>query len=82
MISPPTELQGSVVSTRWLSQHLSTAPVDAYEVTLEHNAHGFILVLLGTFLFAYKKGLHVHLCFLPLLGDLTQTSTYNWGSAF
>ena len=37
----------------------------------------FILALLGSFLFVDKKGRHVHLCFLPLLRDLTQTSTYN-----
>ena len=42
---------------------------------------GFILAFLGSFLFADKKGLYVHLCFLPLLRDLTQTSTYSWGSA-
>ena len=77
VIPPPTELQGSTVSTLWLSQHLSTPPIDTDKVTLEHSAHGFILALLESFLFADKKGLHVHLCFLPLLRDLTQTSTYS-----
>ena len=80
MIPPLVELRGSVVSTRLLSQRLSTPAIDASEVTLELNACGFILALLGSFLFADKKGLHVHLCLLPLLRDLTQTSTYNWGS--
>ena len=65
------ELQGSVVSTQWLSQYLSTPLTDANEVTLERSARGFILALLGSFLFANKKGLVVHLCFLPLLRDLT-----------
>ena len=36
---------------------------------------------MGSFLFADKKGVHVHLCFLPLLRDLTHTATYNWGGA-
>ena len=67
MIPPPIELRGYVVSTHWLSQQLSTLPIDADEVTLERNAHGFILALLGSFLFAYKKGMYVHLCFLQLL---------------
>ena len=48
---------------------------------LERIAHGFILALIGSFLFANKKGVHVHLCSLPLLRDLTQTATYSWGSA-
>ena len=81
MIPPPAELGGSAISTRWLSQQLLTPPMDAYEVTLVHSARGFISALLGSFLFAYKKGLHVHLCFLSLLRDLTHTSTYSWGSA-
>ena len=81
MIPPPTELRGSIVSSQWLSQHLSTLPGDANEVTLEHSAHGFLLALLGSFIFSNKKGLHVHLYFLLLLRDLTHTFTYSWGSA-
>ena len=79
MIPPPIELRGSAISTRWLSQHLSTPPADADEVILEHSALSFILELLGSFLFADKKGMHVHLYFLPLLQDLTHTSC-SWGS--
>ena len=37
--------------------------------------------MMGSFLFADKKGVHVHLCFLPLLRDLTHTATYSWGGA-
>ena len=37
VIPPSIELQGSVVSTRWLSQYLSTPLTDANEVTLEHS---------------------------------------------
>ena len=65
MIPPLAELGGSVVLTHWLSQHLSTPTIDADEVTLECSARGFILALLGSFIFVDKKGLHVHLCFLP-----------------
>ena len=71
MIPPPIELRGSTVSMRWLSHQLSTPPIDEDEVTLERSASGFILALPGSFLFVDKKGLHVHLCFLPLLRDLT-----------
>ena len=54
---------------------------DADEVTLEWSVRGFILVLMGSFLFKDKKGVHVHLCFLPLLRDLTHTATYSLGGA-
>ena len=36
---------------------------------------------MGSFLFTDKKGVHVHMCFLPLLRDLTHTVTYSWGGA-
>ena len=81
MIPPSAKLRGSDVSMCWLFQQLSTLPIDVDEVTLERSACGFILALLGSFIFADKKGLHVHLYFLPLLRDLMQTSTYNWDSA-
>ena len=32
-------------------------------------------------LFTDKKGTYIHMCYLPLLIDLTQTSMYSWGSA-
>ena len=60
---------------------MSTPPTNADEVTLKHSVCGFILELLESFLLVDKKGLHVHLCFLPLLRDLTLTYTYSWGSA-
>ena len=73
-VTPTTDaLRGSVISTRMLCHQLSTLGPDAYEVDLERSARRFILVLMGYFLFAGKKGFHVHLCFLPLLQDLTQT---------
>ena len=81
-VTPPADaLRGLTISMRWLCQQLSTPGPDADEVDLEQSARGFILVLMGSFLFLDKKGVHVHLCFLPLLLDLTQTSTYSWGGA-
>ena len=45
------------------------------------SVRGFILALMGSVLFVDKKGVHVHLCFLLLLRDLTHTTTYSWGGA-
>ena len=81
-VTPPTDaLKRSAISIRWLCDQLSTPALDAYEVTLEWSVRGFILALMGSFLFEDKKGVHVHLCFLPLLRDLTHTATYSWGGA-
>ena len=74
-------LRGSAISIRWLCDQLSTLAFDVDEVTLEQIARGFILALMRSFLFTDKKGVHVHLFFLPLLRDLTHTATYSWGDA-
>ena len=81
-VTPPADaLRGSAIFIQWLCHQLSTPGPDADEIDLERSACGFILALMGSFLFVDKKGVHVHLCFLPLLWDLTQTSTYSWGGA-
>ena len=81
-VTPPADaLRESAISIQWLCDQLSTPTPDADEVALERSARGFILVLMRSFLFADKKGVHVHLCFLPLLRDLTHTATYSWGGA-
>ena len=81
-VTPPSDaLRGSTISIRWLCGQLSTLAPDIDEVTLERSARGFILALMRSFLFTDKKGVHVHLCFLPLLRDLTHTKTYSWDGA-
>ena len=79
VIPPSDAIRGATISLQWLCSQLSTPPPDANEVTLEHSARGFILVLIESFLFADKKGVNVLMCFLPLLRDLTHTTTYSWG---
>ena len=67
-VTPPAgALKGCSISIRWLCDQLSTPTPEVDEVNLEWSARGFILALIGSFLFADKKGVHVHLCFLPLL---------------
>ena len=81
-VTPPTDdIRGLTISIRLLCQQLSTPGPDVDEVALERSARGFLLALIGCFLFPDKKEVHVHLCFLPLLRDLMQTSTYSWGGA-
>ena len=59
VIPPVDALKGVAISIRWLYDQLSTQAPDAYEVTLERSAHGFILALMRSFLFEDKKGVHV-----------------------
>ena len=70
VIPPADAIRGATISLRWLCLQLSTPPPDADDVTLERCARGFILALIGSFLFADKKGVMVPMCYLPLLRDL------------
>ena len=81
VIPPADAIRGATISLRWLCFQLSTPPPYADDVTLERCARGFILALIGSFLFVDKKGVMVPMCFLPLLRDLTLTATYSWGGA-
>ena len=81
-VTPPTyEIKGLVISTRWLCHQFFHSPVDSNDATLEQYARAFILGLIGSALFINKKGTHFHMCYLPLLRDLIQTSMYSWGNA-
>ena len=72
-VTPPADaLRGSAISLRWLCDQLSTPAPDANEVTLERSARGFILVLMGSFLFEDKKGV----CSSVLSPTTTRFDTY------
>ncbi|RVW28833.1 Serine/threonine-protein phosphatase 7 long form-like [Vitis vinifera] len=74
-------IRGSSISARWLREQFSYPPVGVDDVILQRYARAFILALLGGALFANKTGIHVQLCYLPLLRDFTEISHYSWGSA-
>ena len=55
-VTPPTNaLSGSAISIWWLCDQLSTPTPDADEVALEWSARGFILALMGSFLFGTRR---------------------------
>ena len=55
-VTPPADaVRGSTISIWWLCDQLSTPAPFADEVALERSACGFILALMGSFLFADKK---------------------------
>ncbi|RVW34841.1 Serine/threonine-protein phosphatase 7 long form-like [Vitis vinifera] len=55
-VTPPIfEIRGSAISTRWLCHQFSQPPLDLDDATLERYARAFILGLIGSALFTYKK---------------------------
>ncbi|RYR66424.1 hypothetical protein Ahy_A03g012400 [Arachis hypogaea] len=56
-------------------------PEGADEKTVRHFAHAYIMMLLGTQLFADKSGNRIHIRWLPYVARLEEMGTYSWGSA-
>ncbi|XP_019442354.1 PREDICTED: serine/threonine-protein phosphatase 7 long form homolog [Lupinus angustifolius] len=75
----PTDKQimGQRIQMSWLDSTFAVLPPHADDVVIEQHARGMI----GGFLMPDTSGSRVHLMYLPLLEDLSQTFQYSWGSA-
>ncbi|RYR24705.1 hypothetical protein Ahy_B02g058224 [Arachis hypogaea] len=56
-------------------------PEGADEETVRRYARVYIMMLLGTQLFADKSGNHIHIRWLPYVARLEDMGGYSWGSA-
>ncbi|RYQ97777.1 hypothetical protein Ahy_B08g093857 isoform A [Arachis hypogaea] len=56
-------------------------PLGADEETVRRFARAYIMMLLGTQLFADKSGNHIHIRWLPYVARLEEMGGYSWGSA-
>ncbi|XP_020991932.1 protein MAIN-LIKE 1-like [Arachis duranensis] len=56
-------------------------PDGADEETVRRFAHAYIMMLLGTQLFADKSGNRIHIRWLPYAARLEEMGGYSWGSA-
>ncbi|XP_019430208.1 PREDICTED: serine/threonine-protein phosphatase 7 long form homolog, partial [Lupinus angustifolius] len=78
----PTDKQimGQRIQMSWLDSTFAVLPPHADDVVIEQHAREFICMI-GGFLMPDTSGSRVHLMYLPLLEDLSQTFQYSWGSA-
>ncbi|RYR25207.1 hypothetical protein Ahy_B02g058863 [Arachis hypogaea] len=53
----------------------------ADEETVRRFARAYIMMLLGTQLFADKSGNRIHIRWLPYVARLEEMGAYSWGSA-
>ncbi|XP_019438937.1 PREDICTED: serine/threonine-protein phosphatase 7 long form homolog [Lupinus angustifolius] len=74
------ELMGQRVKLTWLERTFRELPKNANKVVIQQHARAFILRIIGGFLMSDTSGSRVHLMYLPLLEDLTETFQYSWGS--
>lgn len=62
-----TVLKGSTLKLSWLKRHFRHLPPDADDDTVQKFSRAYILILMGSHLFANKSSDRVSLLYLPLL---------------
>ncbi|KAF1864586.1 hypothetical protein Lal_00039214 [Lupinus albus] len=75
-----TQIMRQRVQHTWLESIYQQLHEDADEEVVEQHARAFILRMLGGFIMPDTSGSRVHLMYLPLLDDLSETFNYSWGS--
>ncbi|QHO21149.1 uncharacterized protein DS421_11g344180 [Arachis hypogaea] len=81
VVPPPSQVQKYAVNCSWFQETFGECPEGATEDTVRHYARAYIMMLLGTQLFADKSGNRVHIRWLPFVARLEEMGTYSWGSA-
>ncbi|KAF1884133.1 hypothetical protein Lal_00046421 [Lupinus albus] len=79
----PNERQivGQHIQMSWLDSTFQQLPDDATEIVIDQHSRAFILRMIGGFLMSDTSGSRVHLMYLLLLEDLSETYQYSWGFA-
>ncbi|RYQ90058.1 hypothetical protein Ahy_B09g096354 isoform A [Arachis hypogaea] len=80
-VSGCLQVQKYAVNCSWFQETFGECPEGADEDTVRRYARAYIMMLLGTQLFADKSGNRVHIRWLPFVARLEEMGTYIWGSA-
>ncbi|RYR30617.1 hypothetical protein Ahy_B01g055366 [Arachis hypogaea] len=75
------QIQKFAVNCTWFQDTFGECPEGANEETVRHFARAYIMMLLGTQLFADKSGNCIHIRLLPFVARLEEMGDYSWGSA-
>ncbi|XP_057717784.1 protein MAIN-LIKE 1-like [Arachis stenosperma] len=75
------QVQKYAVNCSWFQETFGECPEDADDDTVRRYAHAYIMMLLGTQMFADKSGNRIHIRWLPYVARLEELGTYSWGSA-
>ncbi|QHN93547.1 uncharacterized protein DS421_17g593650 [Arachis hypogaea] len=81
VIPPPSQVQKYAINCSWFQETFGECPEGADEETVQRFACAYIMMLLGTQLFADKSGNRIHIRWLPYVARLEEMGTYSWGSA-
>ncbi|RYR48003.1 hypothetical protein Ahy_A07g033993 [Arachis hypogaea] len=75
------QIQKFAVNCTWFQETFGECPEGADEETVRCFARAYIMMLLGTQLFADKSGNRIHIRWLPFVARLEEMGGYSWGSA-
>ncbi|RYR15852.1 hypothetical protein Ahy_B04g072786 isoform K [Arachis hypogaea] len=81
VLPPANQIQKFVVNCTWFRETFGECPEGADEETVRRFARAYIMMLLGTQLFADKSGNRIHIRWLPFVARLEEMGGYSWGSA-
>ncbi|XP_057719473.1 serine/threonine-protein phosphatase 7 long form homolog [Arachis stenosperma] len=77
----PSQIQKFAVNCSWFQETFGECPEGADEETVRCFARAYIMMLLGTQLFADKSGNCIHIRWLSYVARLEDMGGYSWGSA-
>ncbi|XP_072066882.1 protein MAIN-LIKE 1-like [Arachis hypogaea] len=80
VLPPANQIQKFAVNYSWFQETFGELPKGADEPTIRKYAWDYIIILLGTQLFADKSGNRIHIRWLPYVARLEDMGGYNWGS--
>ncbi|RYR13886.1 hypothetical protein Ahy_B04g070651 isoform G [Arachis hypogaea] len=81
VLPPANQIQKFVVNCTWFQETFGECPEGADEETVRRFTCAYIMMLLGTQLFADKSGNRIHIRWLPFVARLEDMGGYSWGSA-
>ncbi|QHO19454.1 uncharacterized protein DS421_11g329100 [Arachis hypogaea] len=81
VIPPPSQVQKYAVNCSWFQETFGECPEGADDEIVRRYARAYIMMLLGTQLFADKSGNRIHIRWIPYVARLEEMGTYSWGSA-
>ncbi|XP_072072133.1 serine/threonine-protein phosphatase 7 long form homolog [Arachis hypogaea] len=81
VLPPENQVQKFAVNCTWFQETFAECPDGADEETVRRFARAYIMMLLGTQLFADKSGNRIHIRWLPYVARLEEMGRYSWGSA-
>ncbi|XP_015951625.1 protein MAIN-LIKE 1-like [Arachis duranensis] len=81
VLPPENQVQKFAVNCTWFHETFGDCPDGADEETVRRFARAYIMMLLGTQLFANKSDNRIHIRWLPYVARLEEMGGYSWGSA-